>query len=201
MSRKGAKVVDRKPTCGPDVKANKRERSPSDDTPKPRKLKCSDLNSRSSKPAKSKIDHVKRYLTEASEQELDRLANFLRDRKSERSSNSLTARVLKADAQVGSICPGDVVQPWRRDVSGGGDTGSTRQKVLRRITARGLAEAQAALFPEEQVARRKKIKLCERWSGKDRTCMEFGEEPDVALDKPPGLDICDTILSKAQTTY
>ena len=201
MSRKGAKIVDRQPTCGPDVKANKRERSPSDDTPKPRKLRCSDLNSRPPKPVKSTIDHVKRYLTEASEQELDRLANFLRDRKSERSSNSLTARVLKADAQVGSICPGDVVQPWRRDVSGGGDRGSTRQKVLRRITARGLAEAQAALFPEEQVARRKKIKLCERWSGKDRTGMEFGEEPGVALDKPPGLDICDTILSKARTRY
>ena len=201
MSRKGAKIVDRKPTCGPDVKANKRERSPSDDTPKPRKLRCSDLNSRPPKPVKSTVDHVKRYLTEASEQELDRLANFLRDRKSERSSNSLTARVLKADAQVGSICPGDVVQPWRRDVSGGGDRGSTRQKVLRRITARGLAEAQAALFPEEQAARRKKIKLCERWSGKDRTGMEFGEEPGVALDKPPGLDICDTILSKARTRY
>ena len=201
MSRKGAKVVDRKPTCGPDVKANKRERSPSDDTPKPRKLRCSDLNPRPPKPVKSTFDHVKRYLTEASEQELDRLANFLRDRKTERSSNSLTARVLKADAQVGSICPGDVVQPWRRDVSGGGDRGSTRQKFLRRITVRGLAEAQAALFPGEQVARRKKIKLCERSSGKDRTGMEFGEEPGVALDKPPGLDICDTILSKARTRY
>ena len=200
MSRKGAKVVDRKPTCGPDVKANKRERSPSDDTPKPRKLRCSDLNPRPPKPVKSTFDHVKRYLTEASEQELDRLANFLRDRKTERSSNSLTARVLKAEAQVGNICSGNVVQPWRRDVSGGADTGSKRQ-VLRRITARGLAEAQAALFPEKQVARRKKIKLCERWSGKDRTCMEFGEEPGVALDKPPGLDICDTILSKAQTRY
>ena len=96
MSRKGAKVVDRKPTCGPDVKANKRERSPSDDTPKPRKLKCSDLNSRSSKPAKSTIDNVERYLTEASEQELDRLSNFLRDRKSERSSNMLTGTVASS---------------------------------------------------------------------------------------------------------
>ena len=66
-------------------KSSKLLKSQSDDPSRSRKRKASELSSSSPKAPKSTLDHVKRFLAEASERELDRLAECLNNRKKPRS--------------------------------------------------------------------------------------------------------------------
>ena len=82
------------------TKLRKRDRSPTGEVSKPRKLKCSELevnksrklkcselSTGSSKSTRTTIEHVKKYLNQASESELDRLTEHLLKRKKKQGGN------------------------------------------------------------------------------------------------------------------
>ena len=101
--------------------SHKRERSPSVESRGLKKTRSIDPKSSIPKQVKSTFDHVRTWLTEASEKELDTLAGYLTKRKKKRSG-----RVNKPEAE--------------------GDLESN--VVVRKITTTGLNWVEAELFLE-----------------------------------------------------
>ena len=146
-----------------DLKLRKRDRSPSDDAIKLKKLKCSELSTRASKPSSATRDQMKKFLTQASENELDKLTEFLLKRKRKRGSN--TPLVTEPNLDVGEKVsqPTREKRSWRREVSHDGVPEAPTQTIVRKITASDISRAQAELFPEDELENQtKKPKLTER---------------------------------------
>ena len=144
--------------------------------PGDRRRQETDPKSSIPKQVKSTFDHVRTWLTEASEKELDTLAGYLTKRKKKRSG-----RVNKPEAE-GDL-ESDVV-------------------VRRKITPTGLNWAEAELFPEHSRVEPKKISLSQRWSKEVIPVRQTKMRSiDDAPDKPPGLDISESILSTARARY
>ena len=165
MSCKGSEISGKKqkPIGSLDLKLRKRDRSPSDDTIKLKKRKCSELSTRASKPSSSTRDQMKKFLTQASENELDKLTEFLIKRKRKRASNTPLFTEPNLDVEEKVSQPAGEKQPWRREVSHEGVPEALTQTIVRKITASDLSRAHAELFPEDELENQnKKLKLTER---------------------------------------
>ena len=95
--------------------------------------------------------------------------------------------------------PDTADQSWRREVNGSTNQAAVAPKVVRKITARGLAKAHEEPYPGEQVTSLMRPKLSERGTTDvhrpERPAWELRNNPG----KPPGFNSCDTILSKKLT--
>ena len=165
MSRTGAETKGQlpKPIGNLDLKERKRHRSPSDDAIKPKKLKCSELSIRTPKPSKSTIEHMKKYLNQASENDLDELSEYLLNRKRKRRPNTPLSTGSKSEVGAKVTKPTGVKQTWRREISQDEALDVVSPTIVRKISAGDLSKAHAELFPEDEVPiRKKKLKLTER---------------------------------------
>ena len=148
MSRNRNKPPDRKASGSEKLLSEKRDRSPSGDTSIPKKLKYTETAIGPSKPGKSTVDHVRKYLAEASDKELDKLTDFLIRRR----KKSFAKTMMEGD--------GKTINQRQPQITQLKDEGSRTRlelkaperippKIARKITYRGLAEAHAELFPDE----------------------------------------------------
>ena len=104
------------------------------------------------------MDHVKKYLTEASEKELDNLTKFLAKRKKKtRPDERRPSRLPRPGASRHTEPKKSRTLPLRTRLI------HEEPEVKRSITAQDLAEAEAVLYPEKDHGTRpRKRKLCER---------------------------------------
>ena len=154
MTRKATKSGEQIATGKRDAKL-KRDRSPSGEVTRPKRHKTTERVAGTANPAMSTLQHVKKYLAEASEQELDRLSDFLLNRKKPDAGTRPTED-RKAEGGTRDKRATGPDEPWRREISSGTRASTGSPEVVRRITARGLAEAHAELYPGEPVTHRKK---------------------------------------------
>ena len=115
MSRTGSQV-GQKTTSGA-AKVTKRDRSPSDDATRGKKQKPSALGLGTPKTGRSTIGHVKKYLMEASDKELDRLSDFLLKRKRKQIPSTPAGTESKSDNGTRCDRPNTADQSWCREVS------------------------------------------------------------------------------------
>lgn len=120
-----------------DDKPSKPVGSQSVEPSRSKKRKVADLTSSSPKAPRSTLDHVRKFLKEASEQELDMLSEFLRNRKE--SVSRQRGGEAKSDLQTHEVrLPAEADTTWRREVASNNETKMHTAKVARRITAQGL---------------------------------------------------------------
>ena len=151
-------------------------------------------------PPHPSFKHVKAWLTEASEKELDSLTSWLLQRR------KIPPTAVKESKDYADALP---QAPYKRRAPNeeirptGPSHVITGPKVRRKISIHEITAMQKALFPndlDEPVHRRKK--LADRWDtlSMDLQPSKPKKKPvQQELNLPSGVDTCDTLVSKARS--
>ena len=139
-----------------DKRLNKRDRQPSLDTKKNKKPRTSAEMTPDSQKKKVQRNHVRTYLTTASDKELDKLFAYLKKRKEKRSESTLDTEV---DLNIPEAGP---VQDIPHQEATGQET-TDGIRIHRKISRRDIASLEAELYPNQRSNSRKhKTKLTDR---------------------------------------
>ena len=204
MSRAGGLATKHGESSQDDLTIKKRARSSQDNILISKKLKTQKVKPLSPKPEMTTVYHVKKFLLEASDKELDRLSEFLHNRKRKR---NLGTSVIEQKRPIykDRLQPTELVSTspptcrQRGTTSNNSRARSRPPKVSRRITAHALNEEEDKLFPPGGTGRQsKKRKLHPRYADPERSHRPADNWPEDIPVRPPGLDICHTLLSRAQ---
>ena len=204
MSRSTTKTGDSGIPKSSLLKPPKRERSSSVEAISRKKLKPAEpKDGLFQKPQQPSFKHVRAWLSEASQTELDNLFNFLAR---QRKKSDVAAEKLGDARNRSSSIRNDKTEVKERKSSRRRDPDcfvtAPPTVVKPKITARGLRIAEAELFPQEMPRLSTKVRLCDRWARRTETAdTRWSRSLESAPDKPPGLDISDAILNAAKSRY
>lgn len=153
------------------LKPPKRDRSSSVEAISRKKLKpAKPQDLLSQKPQQPSFKHVRAWLSEASQTELDNLFNFLARK---RKKSDVAAEKLGGARGRSTSSRIDKTEARERKSSQPRDPDclitAPPAVVIPKITARGLQIAEAELFPREMPRSRTKVRLCDRWARRTET--------------------------------